>query len=399
MLEALAKRRSVADIDRFLEFIILVPGLACGSAAKGLVNLREPALQPLLELAFESRDVLHARHSRTCAKYPHLQVREELLDLLLLDELAEVMIAKTEEACGSLEGVVWYDENENGVQETSETPLPFVEVWIDTNLNGRRDEEAFRFEAEDVPLQMPDWFGFSSHTRQLEVIVDGMKTARFTVILEVAMVQRSGSSFHFRLRNPAGKWQDDIELTWSPETERYTALINGMDRSDPNGTWIFQVSDTGTFTGGGSIDYCSITLRTEWEEPIMTDSNGQFSVENVGPGVYPICVRAPSGKAVVGGHKHFLGVLNLGVMEDEVLIPLFDQQYLNCDMNWDGFTSIVGDVPLFVTMVYFGDADEYQRQCPDKDPVLPGDCNGDGLLSIIGDVPCFVDCIYFDNCQ
>ena len=74
--------------------------------------------------------------------------------------------------------------------------------------------------------------------------------------------------------------------------------------------------------------------------------------------------------------------------------PLF----LSCDMNWDAFVSIIGDVPGFVQVVYFQDYDGYGQQFPGKDPVLPGDCNGDGILSIVGDVPCFVDCVYFGNC-
>jgi predicted outer membrane repeat protein len=61
------------------------------------------------------------------------------------------------------------------------------------------------------------------------------------------------------------------------------------------------------------------------------------------------------------------------------------------DWNGDGVISIIGDVPLFVQCVYFGN-------CPDGvDPIAAGDCNHDGILSIIGDVPCFVDCVYFQK--
>jgi len=69
------------------------------------------------------------------------------------------------------------------------------------------------------------------------------------------------------------------------------------------------------------------------------------------------------------------------------------------DMNWDGFVSIVGDVPAFVRIVYFGDEEWYQQQFPGKAPACPGDCNADGILSIVGDVPCFVQCVYFGNCD
>lgn len=66
--------------------------------------------------------------------------------------------------------------------------------------------------------------------------------------------------------------------------------------------------------------------------------------------------------------------------------------YLLYDINYDGFVSIVGDVPPFVDCLYFGN-------CADNpDPLCPGDCSHDGFLSIVGDVPCFVDCLYFGNC-
>lgn len=69
------------------------------------------------------------------------------------------------------------------------------------------------------------------------------------------------------------------------------------------------------------------------------------------------------------------------------------EPFVPFDMNYDGFVSIIGDVPPFVECVYFGN-------CPDEpDPVCPGDCSGDGFLSIIGDVPCFIDCLYYGNCE
>ena len=64
-------------------------------------------------------------------------------------------------------------------------------------------------------------------------------------------------------------------------------------------------------------------------------------------------------------------------------------------MNWDGIVSVIGDVPAFVQVVYFGDYEWYEQQFPCKDPALVGDCNGDGILSIIGDVPGFVNHVYF----
>ncbi|MCK4341970.1 MAG: hypothetical protein KAY37_09635 [Phycisphaerae bacterium] len=68
--------------------------------------------------------------------------------------------------------------------------------------------------------------------------------------------------------------------------------------------------------------------------------------------------------------------------------------WLPWDMNYDGFVSIIGDVPPFVDCVYFADC-----YCPAPGCLCPGDCNASGFLSIIGDVQCFVDCVYFGDCE
>ncbi len=68
--------------------------------------------------------------------------------------------------------------------------------------------------------------------------------------------------------------------------------------------------------------------------------------------------------------------------------------WLAWDMNYDGFVSIIGDVPPFVDCVYFMDC-----YCPAPGCICPGDCNASGFLSLIGDVQCFVDCVYFGDCQ
>ncbi|MCK4660483.1 MAG: hypothetical protein KAV82_13255 [Phycisphaerae bacterium] len=68
--------------------------------------------------------------------------------------------------------------------------------------------------------------------------------------------------------------------------------------------------------------------------------------------------------------------------------------WLPWDMNYDGFISIIGEVPPFVDCVYFADC-----YCPGPGCLCPGDCNLSGFLSIIGDVQCFVDCVYFGDCD
>ncbi len=69
------------------------------------------------------------------------------------------------------------------------------------------------------------------------------------------------------------------------------------------------------------------------------------------------------------------------------------------DMNGDGFPSIIGDVPCFVSCLYFSTCDASCFACPCSDVTCACDCNGDGFCSLIGDVPCFVDCVYFSSCS
>ncbi len=63
------------------------------------------------------------------------------------------------------------------------------------------------------------------------------------------------------------------------------------------------------------------------------------------------------------------------------------------DLNYDGFPSIIGDVPLAVDCIY-----QDNCHCPGQGCLCPADCNCDGFLSIIGDVPCLVDCFYHQDC-
>ncbi len=59
------------------------------------------------------------------------------------------------------------------------------------------------------------------------------------------------------------------------------------------------------------------------------------------------------------------------------------------DTNADGFISIIGDVPPFVSAVYYGNT---------PSDICAYDMNCDGFISIIGDVPPFVQCVYFNQC-
>lgn len=104
--------------------------------------------------------------------------------------------------------------------------------------------------------------------------------------------------------------------------------------------------------------------------------------------------EAADGSAVVTGEA--TPQLQVVLDDDETVIAKYASSV--CDLNGDHIRSIVGDVPAFVNVVYFGNYSWYEEQFPGRDPTLCGDCNGDGILSIVGDVPCFVNCIYFDNC-
>lgn len=140
--------------------------------------------------------------------------------------------------------------------------------------------------------------------------------------------------------------------------------------------------------GAGSEDVYLVKTNSDGDKLGQRTFGGSgldkgHSVQQTSDGGYIIAGRTDS----FGGLDVYLIKVSGGVSSPTL-----------CDMNWDGFVSIIGDVPPFVNVIYFADYDWYEQQFPGKDPNLPGDCNGDGILSIVGDVPPFVSCAYFDNC-
>jgi len=161
-------------------------------------------------------------------------------------------------------------------------------------------------------------------------------------------------------------WQSDDVRGWAFENSPSPGKLSQSIAIDSSGT----VSLYSAPDAGGSLVYES-TLST----------------------AHPWYVRFMVSDGTSGGFPAGDAQLNLYSLNATVegTVP----PHIPCDMNWDGIVSIVGDVPPFVQVVYFGDFAGYEQQYPGKDPVVVGDCNGDGILSIVGDVPGFVNHVYF----
>ncbi|MBN1506080.1 MAG: LEPR-XLL domain-containing protein [Sedimentisphaerales bacterium] len=169
--------------------------------------------------------------------------------------------------------------------------------------------------------------------------------------------------------------------------------ISGDENSPSLRSGVFQVTASGADAMSGvDLDgYHFVTWRwngSSWGA--AADWGACAGAKSIGPfsgGLYRIEANVENGAGDVGRS-------DCGYFYVEETSPV---PYTIGDMNWDGYVSIVGDVPVFVRVTYFGDYDWYEQQFPGKNPALPGDCNGDGVLSLIGDVPGFVDRVYFGS--
>lgn len=161
------------------------------------------------------------------------------------------------------------------------------------------------------------------------------------------------------------------------------------DPADPEGTGLAGVQVTLTGAGGA--------FQT------TTGANGTWTIANVPAGTYAVPFNLEGYDFHDTGNLYSKTInVNADHQTENQSIEFWAEAESIAvvgDMNWDGFVSIIGDVPPFVQVVYFGGYTWYDSQFPGKNPNLPGDFNGDSILSIVGDVPGFVDCVYFGNCQ
>ena len=173
----------------------------------------------------------------------------------------------------------------------------------------------------------------------------------------------------------------DVDSVMVPEgsTTSFRVKLSAQPASDVTVTVSRAVGDTDISVADGSTLYFTPSNWDTYQTVTLSAAED---------------ADATNGAATIRCRATGLSGVNLTATEQDNDAPAT----VLCDMNWDGFVSIIGDVPGFVQVVYFQDYDGYAQQYPGKDPVVVGDCNGDGILSIVGDVPCFVDCVYFGNC-
>jgi len=231
-------------------------------------------------------------------------------------------MAIREGTLGSITGQKWHDEDGNGVKDSEELGLEGWRIFIDDNQNGIWDEEIVTtVESATINQSIPDpvfgqplvpvkstlLFQGSRFILDVDVMVNISHT--FNRDLEVYLVSPFGTrvelftrvgnnSDHFHntiLDDEATHFVDDVEVPnliadgTGPFTGRYVpeGMLSAFDGEDPRGIWTLEVYDVALFNNTGVLHNWSLTI-TGQEVFTFTDEEGNYSFQNLTPGIYPI---------------------------------------------------------------------------------------------------------------
>jgi subtilisin-like proprotein convertase family protein len=210
---------------------------------------------------------------------------------------------------GSISGQVWNDENGDGVKDKAESGLAGWTVFFDDNDNGVRDNTfATTIPSEDVPQDVD-----SETTVKSELLFQGVREVldlnvkldishTFAADLNVSLISPSG--MRVELFSDVGAFNDnftntvlDDEAAISIDDKNNAAApftgsfrpegdLSAFDGENANGIWILEIKDDAP-EDDGVLKSWSLTI-TGSERSIVTDSNGNYSFEDLPPGVYNV---------------------------------------------------------------------------------------------------------------
>jgi subtilisin-like proprotein convertase family protein len=207
---------------------------------------------------------------------------------------------------GSIEGVVWNDENADGIFDDDELGLPNWTVFIDENNNGVLDTALPQTVASlNIPLEINDYTAQKS-----QLLFQGIKSIA-DVDVTVNITHTFDSDVNVYLTSPSGTRIElftdigldgqnftnttlDDEATVSitaglaPFTGSFRPeqALSAFDGEDANGIWILEVTDDATQDNGILHDW-SLTI-TGSEQFTTTNAQGQYTFDDLIPGQYDI---------------------------------------------------------------------------------------------------------------
>ena len=211
---------------------------------------------------------------------------------------------------GSIEGQKWNDLNGDTVKDSNEPGLEGWTIFLDANGNDVWDNHTQHTVASvDIPQDIENYttvksellFQGISSIEDVDVSLDISHTfvADMVVTLispsgvEVELFSHVGGQPFGHLDNFHGTILDDEAATsitagTAPYTGRFRPeqSLSILDGEDPNGIWTLEISDTAG-VDIGVLNSWSITV-TGSELFTVTDENGDYSFENLAPGIYDV---------------------------------------------------------------------------------------------------------------
>ncbi|MHC4995859.1 MAG: CARDB domain-containing protein, partial [Planctomycetota bacterium] len=246
----------------------------------------------------------------------------------------------------SIGGLVWRDDNGNGMADTDEPGLPGVTIYIDHNNNGVLDESVVRFNAtaqdlasngsildRSTTLTPIHVSGVVGEITGVSVLLDVTHT--FLGDLSMALISPKGT--RVGLVNAGDLTGEDLRATVFSD-QASMSLANGAASytgdfapsgnlaeflgETPVGAWLLEVTDTQT---GDSGQLDALSLELTLDEPTTLTSEepgeeGRYAFSGLEPGlVYPVRQAVPTDLVQVSplepvGMSH--GLRLQGVLED-----------------------------------------------------------------------------------
>lgn len=218
---------------------------------------------------------------------------------------------------GSIAGLVWNDENRDGVRDASEPGLSGRLIYVDANGNGQFDSAppaSEEFSAAGLPLAIED------HAAVLSTIdVSGMARPIDELSLQLTLAHSYVGDLHVHLESPSGTRielfshvggsGDDMTGTTLSDTAALSivqgnAPFSGAFRplrplatfagEDANGTWTLEIEDDEDGDTGSLIAW-SLAIATEgyFEPTAFTAADGQFVISSLPPGEHTVAEQLP----------------------------------------------------------------------------------------------------------
>ena len=210
---------------------------------------------------------------------------------------------------GSISGVVWYDNNGNGINELGETGVDKQLVYLDANQNGVLDSGSTIVASTNVPLAIPVAGSFGTTTSNLAVVGMPGPITDINVTLDIAhtwdgdliVTLISPDGTNVALFSNVGSGGDDFSNTTLDDegalpislgsapfagTFRPEGLLSNFDGQDPNGTWVLQIDDVGFGDVGVLHDW---SIDVSYAEPTdVTNTAGNYTFNGLTAGSHDV---------------------------------------------------------------------------------------------------------------